>query len=256
MNKSTASRQRLFGSLAMTAIVMLLALASFLGTPADAVHAQRKKPTPTPAVLAVPAPQVIQVVAAEGNRVIVAVDLGSGYTPEGEYVSGPLQPGGDIVGPARPQALFVDGGYTWLTNLVPNSDYVFRFRRIWLFNSATNTIQAVTSPYITFSFHTPTLEQSRPSAPVISLGEVTATSITVNWNPSTDNVSPTTEISYVYSLTPDPLYGQPLRPTCSIYCFGATGLRINRPAPGTKLVVFAFDSARNQSLPSNELIIP
>jgi len=46
MNKSTASRQRLFGSLAMTAIVMLLALASFLGTPADAVHAQRKKPTP------------------------------------------------------------------------------------------------------------------------------------------------------------------------------------------------------------------
>jgi hypothetical protein len=251
MNMFAFDRQRLAGSWAVASLLGMLTVVSLFGATADSALAQKKrKPTPTPTVITAPPPQVIQIVAAEANRVIVTIDPGSGYTTEGEYVSGPLQPGGDIVGSPRPQALNVDGGQTWLTNLVPNSDYVFRFRRTYFFNSTTSPGQTVTSPYTNFAFRTPTLEQSRPSAPVISLTEVTNT-ILVSWAPSIDNVSTQTQINYFYSLN-----GGALQTNCGSYCFGDTGLRINRPAPGSKLVVFAVDGAGIQSLPSNEIVIP
>ncbi len=243
---------------AFAALTMIGMLAASSGT----ANAQRPKPTrppratPTPApVTVVPPPSIIQVVAAEANRVVVSVDPGSGYNVQGEYVSGPVIPGGDIVGSPAIQVFLVDGGNYWVTNLVPNSDYVLRFKRIGFFNSATNTYSTVTSDYTTFAFHTPTLEESRPSAPVISFGQVTADRVTVVWDPSTDNTSSTTQIQYVYSAS-NIVVGSPLLPTCSQYCFGTTGLTIQRPPSGTTLTVFAIDYAGNRSLPSNALVVP
>lgn len=246
-----ASRSKL-----MASVTAILAVACIMGTTIGIANAAKPRPQPPPApVVFVAPPSIIQVVAAESNRVVVSVDPSSDYVVEGEYVSGPTQPGGDIVGSPAIKVFLVDGGNFWVNNLVPNSDYVVRFKRTYFFNRATNTLSPVTSNYTTFSFHTPTLEQSRPSAPVISFGQVTTTDLTVLWNPSTDNVSSQTQIQYVYNAS-NIVMSSPLLPTCYQYCFGATGLKIKRPPAGTTLTVFSLDTAGNRSLPSNVLVAP
>lgn len=256
MSTSTQQFQLTSRSKLVKGTAAVLAILCVMGASADIANAAKPRPKPQPApVVLVSPPSIIQVAAAEANRIIASVDSGSGYIVAGEYVSGPTIPGGDIVGGPAIQVFLVDGGNYWVNNLVPNSDYVIRFKRIGFFNSATNTYITVTSNYTTFSFHTPTLEQSRPTAPVISFGQVTAENINVLWNPSTDNTSSNTQIQYVYNAS-NIVMSSPLLPTCYSYCFGTTGLRIQRPPSGTTLTVFAIDGARNRSLPSNVLVTP
>jgi hypothetical protein len=199
-------------------------------------------------VQTVAAPAVITSVELENIRNIITIDPGSDYGTQGEYVSGLTQPGVPI------SVFDVDGGRKWITGLTANSDYVFRFKRTYFFNRATNTLTTVTSPYTNFAFHTPTLEQARPSTPVLSLGAVTATTVDITWAPSTDNASVAQKISYTYTLN-----GVQSGANCAqVYgsCFGATGLQLARPAPGQtiRVTVTATDDVGNNSLPSAEFV--
>lgn len=199
----------------------------------------------------VPPPSVIEVVEAESNRVAVTVDAGSGFTVQGELVSGPQLPGGPAV---RVQS--VDPGWQRISNLVPDSDYVVRFRRTGFFDRTTNRFVQVTSDWTAFSFRSLAVEQSRPSAPAISEGRVLidargVVSLEVLWASSIDNASTATQLSYVYTVNDGPL-----TPNCFAYCLGTTGARVNPlPAVGSRIRVFAIDRAGNRSLPSNELIV-
>lgn len=251
MNTSTHQFDPVWHSKLIARVTATLAVTCILGLTASTANAARAKPSPTPVPATfVPAPEHIQTVSAENIRAVLSVDPGSDYIAEGEYVSGPTQPGGSAV-----KVSMVDGGNFWVTNLVADSDYVVRFKRSYFFNRTSNTLSPVTSNYTSFSFHTPSVEQSRPSAPAISFGQVTASDITVLWNPSTDNASSQQQISYFYNAS-NSVMNDPLLPTCQLYCFGTTGMTIKRPPSGTTLTVFAYDTAGNRSLPSNVLIVP
>jgi hypothetical protein len=238
------SRRTDRSGLRLTAVAMLSVITFASATVGTANAAQ-------PSQTVVPPPSVIEVVEAEANRFRVTVDFGSGFSVQGEYVSGPTLPGGPAV---RVQS--VDGGRQQISNLVPDSDYVVRFRRTGFFDRATNRFSRVTSDWTTFSFRSLTLEQSRPSAPVISEGRALLDGLSnpyleVVWAPSVDNASTSTQIRYIFSVNDGPY-----APTCqSLYtCFN--GVNISPfPALGTRIRVIAIDAAGNQSLPSNELIV-
>jgi hypothetical protein len=193
----------------------------------------------------------IQVVEAEANRFTVTVDFGSGFSVEGQVVSGPSLPGGPGL-----QVQSVDPGRQRIANLVPDSAYVVRFRRTGFFDRKTNRFTRVTSDWTSSAFRSLTLEQSRPSAPVVSEGRALIDAIgevylEVLWAPSTDNASTTTQLRYVYTVN-----GGAQTPSCFGYCSGTTGAGIKPlPAVGSRIVVFAFDAAGNRSLPSNEVIV-
>lgn len=221
-----------FNLMRMAAALAAVLIASTAGVPAQ--HAQ--------AQTVVPPPSVSTVVEAEGNYLIVDIDPGSGYSVQGQYVSGPVQPSG----PA-PSTSLAGTSRVRLTNLVPGSDYVYRFRRTRFQNNP------VTSAFTSFTFRTPSLEVARPSTPVIRFAEVTPTTIKVVWNQSTDNVTAPIAILYDYTLN-----GGGFLPVCTIFyaCYGKTELVLARPPSGTRIVVLAMDQARIRSLPSNELIVP
>lgn len=250
MQLTSKSMRRVAASLLFVITSLSGAVAGTFGASAEPVAAARPRPTPVP-VPTVAAPSTLTVVSAEANRVIATIDPGSGYTVQLEYVSGPLIAPGPITGSPSPTGFLVDGGQYWFTNLVPDGSYVFRARRTYFYNAATRTGMTVTSPYTNFSFRTPTLAASRPSAPVISILDVSATTLRVSWSPSTDNASGPTQLRYVYRVN-----GGPEVPTCGSYCFGTTGAVIPRPAAGSSIVVFAIDGAEIRSLVSNTLIAP
>jgi hypothetical protein len=74
----------------------------------------------------------------------------------------------------------------------------------------------------------------------------------LEWDASTDNASAQTQLSYTYRQD-----GVSKGLTCSQYCFGATSLRIVRPAAGTSfsISVSALDYAGNTSAPSAPFVL-
>lgn len=234
------------------------AAALSIGTPlalvaADSASAARAtQPPPAPAPTVVAAPSVFQILSSESNRERLAIDPGTGFGHEVQVISGPSGISGtDLVSGSPVTAFLTDFGWQ-VGTLVPSSDYVIRARRTSRFNFSTKTLGTVTSPWASFSFRTPSLAASRPSTPVLTLGSVTATTVTINWAPSSDNVSTETQIGYSFTRN-----GVNAGTTCQVYCFGATGLRIARPAPGTsvRIAVTAVDDAGIPSLASQEIVV-
>ena len=235
---------------AAAALAVSAPLALLATDPASAARAPRPAPAPTPT--AVPAPSVFQILSSESNRERLAIDPGTGFVHEVQVLSGPSGiTGTDLVNATPVTAFYTDFGWQ-VSTLAPSSDYVIRARRTSQFNFTTNTLKPVTSPWASFSFRTPSLATSRPSTPVLTLGPVTATTVAVNWAPSTDNVSAESQIAYTYTRN-----GVPAGYTCSSYCFGTTGVWIPRPAPGTsvRVAVTAIDDAGIRSLASQEIVV-
>jgi hypothetical protein len=215
-------------------------------TVASAGKPRPPKPTPTP-VAAPPVPTNFRVKWSEAVGVVVTVDPSVIYV-EGQLVSGP---GGSLVGYTDPHAGIL------IQNLTPNSDYTVRFRS-YAFSAS---FQQVFSNYATFTFHTPTIEQSRPSAPVISFETVDPGFLDVSWPPSTDNSvgvqASTAYVRYDYSIN-----GGAQQTVCGGgYCNGGeTRVQLGRlngnlPA-GSRIVVTAVDAFGIRSLPSNTLVVP
>ncbi|MCB9149757.1 MAG: hypothetical protein H6645_01465 [Caldilineaceae bacterium] len=248
MKTDQISQRSVFGFRMLLAFTVVMLMISLFGANTTTAYAKKPKPTPTPTptVPTVPPPGVITVLRAEDYRFVVDIDPNSGYSVVGEYVSGPI-------GAQTPQVHHADHDGYWIDPLLPDSDYVFRFKRSYYFDSSTNTLYTVTSDYTTYSFHTPTIEESRPSAPVISVAEITNDYVGFTWQPSTDNASPASKLQYVYTIN-----GGSNHPTCVTYCTGGIpGLVLyDKSLAGSKLVVYAIDQAGNLSLPSNELVIP
>ena len=156
--------------------------------------------------------------------------------------------------------LVADNGLVGFLRLVENNDYVFRYRNKISTNGSNSFI---VSPWVQFSFHTPTGDSLRPSAPQnLRVIERTATTVTVRWD-----VVPTAA-RYDFSLNggasaqtgicggayctpPDPLTATFARPApgasvlfsvtatratpyCGPYCFPDT--RFNTSLPATLVV--------------------
>jgi hypothetical protein len=178
--------RRLAWALPAIASIMIASVAAS-PTVANAGKPRPPKPTPTP-VAAPPVPSNFRVKWSEAMGVVVTVDP---FAVEGQIVSGP---GGSVFGYSDPHAGIL------IQNLTPNSDYTVRFRSY----AFTASFQQVFSDYATFTFHTPTIEQSRPSAPVISFAAIDPGSLDVSWPPSTDNSvgvqASAAYVRYVYSI--------------------------------------------------------
>jgi hypothetical protein len=140
-------------------------------------------------------------------------------------------------------------------NLQPSTTYTVSVVRFRFYDAGLNKAVDVRSAPTTFTFTTPSLAASRPSAPVISIAGSPPGTVNIAWAPSTDNSSTPDQIQYFYTVAQDP-FRQSV-PTCSSYCFGTTGTLIPRPAPGTSIsvTVTARDGALIDSLPSNTLVI-
>ena len=222
----------------------VLAAPLALAAAGTGVAARAPAPKPVP-VQTLPAPTSFQVTSSEPVRVIANIDAGTPYTDEVQVLSGPS--GGGALNP------FLSYRGYWFSPLLANNDYVIRARRIYSYDPIARKLTTVTSPWTTFTFHTPTLEASRPSAPVLRAGPAFSPSnVGIDWNPSTDNGSTSDQIQYTWSLN-----GVDKGPTCSLYCFGSTGLEIPRPAPGAsaRVVVTAIDDVGIASLPSAAFVV-
>lgn len=181
---------------------------------------------------------------SEAVGVVVTVDPSIVYV-EGQIVSGP---GGSVFGYADPYAGIL------IQNLTPNSSYTVRFRS-W----APTSSGRVYSDYATVTFQTPTIEQSRPSTPVINFSGSDATFVNVSWPRSTDNsvgvAASAAYVRYRYSVNGGPFQGVCNGPYCT---GGETYLRLSRiTAPsGSTIVVKAVDAFSIESQLSNVLVVP
>lgn len=217
----------------------------------------RPAPTPAPAPLPAPAAPVVGTITVnESNSAQVTFtnpfEFGVDWVAS---VSGPSLPSNSLYGGTGLRAYVEVTGLARVTQLVPDSTYVLTVRRHRFYDPATNQAVSVLSAPTEVTFRTLTLEQSRPSTPVITRAGSSGTRELIRWAPSTDNTSAETQISYVYTVADDPF--RTAVPTCSQYCFGTTGTSVPRPAPGTsiRVTVTAIDGAGVRSLPSNELVI-
>jgi hypothetical protein len=224
-----------------------VALSVGLGGPAAA------RPRPTPA----PAPAIISnIVINEANqgsfRVNNADEFGVQYIvrvvgpPPVEPI--PDYPGVTVNG-------YVAGTEGRLTGLLPSTPYTVTVLRHRFYDARTNRAVSVLSAPTNFSFTTPSLAATRPTAPEIRIAGQIATGVDLAWTASTDNVSAATQLQYTYAVAGDPF--RTGVPTCSSYCFGQTGTFIQKPPSGTSITVTvtAVDAAGLRSLPSNAVTI-
>lgn len=166
------------------ATVFMLAMVGAVGAMTGQVNAARPRPpaptaipaptaTPAPIPTSVPLPVAFTVISNVPDNFQVqispATQLGDAELLSGSTVGGPVI---ITVG---------DGGLVAFLRLVENSDYVFRYRnKIWI----PSLSSFITSAWVQFSFHTPTFDSLRPSAPQnLRVVERTATTVTVRWDP-------------------------------------------------------------------------
>ena len=127
-----------------------------------------------------------------------------------------------------------DGGRLRFGQLIENTTYSFRYRnKIWIGGSS-----FLFSPWVTFSFRSPTGNSLRPASPQnLRVLSRTATSVTLGW----DAVA--TAARYDYSVNGGPTI-QAGQVTC-VYCEPSNPLAatIQRPGPGTT-VSFAVTASR------------
>jgi hypothetical protein len=234
----------------LTALAVV-ALSVGLGGPAAA----RPRPVPRPAPA--PAPAIVSnIVIDEANqgsfRVNNADEFGVEYIVK---VVGPppVEPIPDF--PGRTVNGYVAGTEGRLTGLLPSTPYTVTVLRHRFYDARTYRAVSVLSAPTSFSFTTPSLAATRPSAPVIRITGPLGTGVALAWTASTDNVSAETQLQYTYAVAGDPF--RTGVPTCSSYCFGQTGTFIQKPPSGTSIsvTVTAVDAAGLRSLPSNAVTI-
>ena len=249
---------RLLSSSLLAAATIVAAL----GASAGLASAARPRPTaipttvPTPYVYPTPGPTPVSPISPSvpvpltsqatyirpdnySVQIAPATQLG-----DAEFVSGPNTaprpvvslPGGGIDGPTI-VSVFDNGGVAF-SRLVENSDYVFRYRNKIYVSQTTNSLYFVLSPWVQFSFHTPTGDSLRPAAPQnLRVTERTATTVTVRWDPVP------TAVRYNFSLNG----GAPTQTgVCSgAYCTPPDPLTATfpRPAPGAN-VLFSVTATR------------
>ena len=245
------------GRRAAKAIAGVVACLIAVTAGSGAASAAKPRPKPTPSPLPAPAAPVVgRVTVSESNSAQVTFanpfELGVDWSAT---ITGPALPDSSVFGFGGPRASVEVTGLARATQLVPDSTYVLTVRRYRFYDASTNQAVNILSAPTQVTFRTLTLAQSRPSAPVISRSGGTSASAFVNWAPSTDNTSFESQIYYTYAVVGDPY--RAAVPTCSAYCFGATGAAVPLPAPGTsiRVTVTAYDNAGVASLPSNELVI-
>jgi hypothetical protein len=224
---------------AKTALAVLLTLLYVTVLTVGTVNAAKLKPprptatpvptaTPAPVPTSVPTPSAFTITNNVPDNFAVlmspATQLG-----DAELLSGPT-----IGGPAI--VLVSDGGRVSFLRLAENSDYVFQYRnKIWI----PSTASFIFSPWVQFSFHTPTFDSLRPAAPQnVRVVEQTATTVTVRWD------AVPTAVRYDYSLNG----GAPIQTgVCSgVYCTPTDPLTATfaRPAAGTS-VLFSVTATRS-----------
>ncbi len=127
-----------------------------------------------------------------------------------------------------------DGGRLRFGRLIENTAYTFRYRnKIWIGGTS-----FVFSPWVTFSFRSPTGNALRPASPQnLRVLSRTATTVTVGWD------AVPTAARYDYSVNGGPTI-QAGQVTC-VYCEPSNPLAatIQRPGPGTT-VSFAVTASR------------
>lgn len=248
---SSATARHRRASFALGAFCVIGSLAG-----ASAAQAARPRPVPLPAPSA---PVIVDVVDDDAITATFRVTnpYEAGVETVVRSVVGPCQPG--VIYGCGPNGWVDVSGFGRLTGLQPASTYTVTVERVRFYDTRTNRAVSVRSAPSTFTVTTLTLEEARPSAP--SIAETRRTTfngqplVAIGWAPSTDNTTTETELRYVYRIASDPL-GREV-PTCSQYCFGATGTTVPAPAPGTSIsvTVTAIDATGNRSLPSNTLVI-
>ena len=211
------SKHRLYLALrskVTSAVMVLLAIACVISTTtgvANAAKPRPPRPTATPVPTATPAPVPTSVPTPLSFSITSNV-------PDAFAVP-------TIGGPALVSV--GDGGRVSFLRLAENRDYVFQYRnKIWI----PSTSSFIFSPWVQFSFHTPTFDSLRPAAPQnLRVVEQTATTVTVRWD------AVPTAVRYDYSLNG----GTPIQTgVCSgVYCTPPDPLTATfaRPAAGSSI---------------------
>jgi hypothetical protein len=203
------------------AVALLFGAVSLANLP-SASAAKRPRPAPTtttPPTTVAPPPASVPVPSSFSVTSNIPDNLSVAITPatqlgDAELLSGPTSGGPAIV-------LVGDGGRVSFLRLSENSDFTFRYRNK-IFVSSTQSF--VFSPWVTFSFRTPTFDSLRPAAPAnLRVVARTATTVTVRW----DAVNGT--IDYGYSLNGGPQIRTNI-PAC-IYCAPTDPLQATFPRP-------------------------
>ena len=241
--KTSTHSVRLIASSLFAAVTVVATLAASGGS----AFAAKPKPTPRPTIAptpfvyptpaptavppvspSVPVPSAIQVISNFPDAVQIRVSPGTQLS-DAELLSGPTSAAGPVI------VLVADNGLVSFSRLVENSDYVFRYRNKI---SPDGSINFIVSPWVQFSFHTPTGDSLRPSIPQnLRVIDRTATTVTVRWD------AVPTAARYDFSLN-----GGASSQTgiCGgAYCTPPDPLTATfaRPAPGTS-VLFSITATR------------
>lgn len=227
------SKHRLYLALrskVTSAVMVLLAIACVISTTTGVANAAKPRPprptatpvptaTPAPVPTSVPTPLSFSITSNVPDAFAVQI------TPVTQLGDAELLSGPTIGGPALVSV--GDGGRVSFLRLAENSDYVFQYRnKIWI----PSTSSFIFSPWVQFSFHTPTFDSLRPAAPQnLRVVEQSATTVTVRWD------AVPTAVRYDYSLNG----GTPIQTgVCSgVYCTPPDPLTATfaRPAAGSSI---------------------
>ena len=215
-------------AIAKTALAVLLTVACVTSLTAGTIHAQsrppRPKPTPVPTATPAPIPTSVPTPLSFTVSRNVPDNFAVHISPatsvgDAELLSGPTID--------SPVTIALGAGVVSFLRLSEDSDYVFRYRnKIWV----PSTGSFIFSPWVQFSFRTPTFDSLRPAAPQnVRVIAQTDTTVTVGWD------AVPTAVRYDFSLNGGPFMQTG---TCNTrYCTPPSPLTATfpRPAAGTSV---------------------